>query len=188
MASPTKRKTKRAPNMGPEAKRLNRPHRLGRTMSGVVSPSVRKMGFAKADLLTRWSDIIGPDLARVTQPVKLTRAHPGADGSGLGRRKEGGTLILRVVGAMAPEIEARSPQVIDRINQFYGFKAVAHIQLLQGLAKGAPVPKTFPTSAPLWDESDQQDLDKRLDHISSQDLKDRLEALGKQLILRSRSG
>ncbi|WP_294927341.1 DUF721 domain-containing protein [uncultured Paracoccus sp.] len=86
-------------------------------------------GFAVARLLTHWAEVVGPDLARRTRPVRI------AHGRGFGA-----TLTLLVEGAHAPLIEMELPRIRDKVNACYGFNAIARITLTQtaptGFAEG----------------------------------------------------
>ena len=86
-------------------------------------------GFAVARLLTNWAEVVGPEIARHTRPVRI------AHGRGFGA-----TLTLLVPGAHAPLIEMEVPRIREKVNACYGFNAVARIHLTQtaptGFAEG----------------------------------------------------
>lgn len=77
-------------------------------------------GFAVARLLTHWDEVVGPELAAHTRPVKISH------GKGFGA-----TLTLLVPGARAPLITMQLEQIRQRVNACYGFNAVARITLTQ---------------------------------------------------------
>ena len=76
----------------------------------------------EASLLADWATIVGPALARRCQPVRVDYA-PG--------RRSGGTLLLQVGGAAALEIQHAAPQLLERINAYFGHKAVRQLRLMQ---------------------------------------------------------
>ncbi|WP_223850301.1 DUF721 domain-containing protein [Paracoccus yeei] len=82
-------------------------------------------GFAVARLLTHWPEVVGPELAAHTRPVKITH------GKGFGA-----TLVLLVAGARAPMITMQLDQIRARVNACYGFNAVARITLTQTAPTG----------------------------------------------------
>ncbi|MDK8874552.1 MULTISPECIES: DUF721 domain-containing protein [Paracoccus] len=103
-------------------------------------------GFATARLLTHWSEVVGPELAARTRPVRISH------GKGLGA-----TLTLLVPGAQAPLIGMQLDQIRERVNACYGFNAVSRIVLTQtaptGFAEGqaefiAAPPRTPPPPDP----------------------------------------
>lgn len=100
---------------------------VGELVPTLMRPAFEKYGFPAASLLTNWSAIAGPELARYTAPERLKwpRASSGKEGTG------GATLILRVAGAYALDVEQMRPQLISRINASFGYRAVADIRVIQ---------------------------------------------------------
>ncbi|UFM65107.1 DUF721 domain-containing protein [Paracoccus sp. MA] len=86
-------------------------------------------GFAVARLLTHWQEVVGPELAAHTRPVRISH------GKGVGA-----TLTLLVPGAHAPLVGMQLDQIRARVNACYGFNAVSRIVLTQtapvGFAEG----------------------------------------------------
>ena len=95
---------------------------VARLLGGILDPAARRRGFAEASLLADWATIVGPALARRCQPVRVDYA-PG--------RRSGGTLLLQVGGAAALEIQHAAPQLLERINAYFGHKAVRQLRLMQ---------------------------------------------------------
>jgi hypothetical protein len=91
----------------------------GSLIKALVAPALRRQGFAECDVVTRWPAIVGPLLADRSLPLRLL---PG---------KEGGTLQVMVSGAHALELQHLEPVVIERINGYFGFRAVARLSLKQ---------------------------------------------------------
>jgi hypothetical protein len=95
----------------------------------------RRGGAALASLLDQWAAIAGPALAPHTLPAKLTKAAPSSAISG---KNAPSVLLLNVNPAKALEVQYAVPQLIERINQTLGYKAVAGVRLVQvPLARGA---------------------------------------------------
>ena len=87
-------------------------------------------GFAMARVLTHWAEIVGPEIARVTRPVKLGHA---------ARRGEGGlgaTLTLLVAPGHSPVVQMQIPRIVERVNACYGHAAISRIALTQAGAGG----------------------------------------------------
>lgn len=85
----------------------------------------RKFGFVQSAIITRWSEIVGERLARVTSPTALRFPHG---------KKSDGTLNISVVGAHAAVVQHILPDIIARTNRFFGYAAVAQVRLSQGRA------------------------------------------------------
>jgi hypothetical protein len=129
-----------------------------------------RYGFAYADVLTQWSAIVGEDLGRVSVPERIRwprAAGPVGDG-----RKVGGTMVLRVAEGRALEFQHLVPRILERINGFYGYDAVAALKIVQG-AVAAP-PGNGPKPSEIADEA----LGERVEAIQDERLRAALLRLG----------
>jgi hypothetical protein len=95
--------------------------RLPELLGRLLDPAARRRGLAEARVLTDWPLVIGPQLAARCQPVRLAGARDGT----------GGVLTIHVGGASALELQHSAPQLIERINDFFGYPAVARLRLIQ---------------------------------------------------------
>ncbi|MEL6476990.1 MAG: DUF721 domain-containing protein [Pseudomonadota bacterium] len=100
-------------------------HRPTAAVRKRLTKAAADKGFAEPDVLLRWSEAVGAHLADLCQPVKVSY------GGSLGA-----TLLVRVDSGRAPEVMHREPQIVERINQFYGYKAISRLRLTQ--ATGLP--------------------------------------------------
>src|SRR5215218_11335462 len=65
-------------------------------LSDVFSDAYAKQGFAARELVTRWGEIAGPEVAAHSEPLKMQWPRPVE-----GQPQEPATLVLRVEGPMA---------------------------------------------------------------------------------------
>jgi len=107
-------------------RRFGRVHGLSDLNRAILAHSGQRRGFVQTEVLTRWSSIVGPDVARHSCPEKITATFRGRS-TGLGA-----TLLIRVEGGAATEIQHLEPQLIERINSYFGYAAVAKLRLVQG--------------------------------------------------------
>jgi hypothetical protein len=108
---------------------VNKPRptrRLAEPASELLADAFKKQGFASTELVTRWRDIVGPEIAAHAEPIKLQWRRVME-----GEPPEPATLVLRVEGPAALEIQHQSNIVIERINRFFGWHAVGRIALRQ---------------------------------------------------------
>lgn len=89
----------------------------------------RRFGFVDSAVVARWPEIVGPDYARHSTPKSLSFPHG---------KRSGGTLNLSATGSHALMIQHVAPQIIERVNRFFGYDAVARIAIRQGLAVERP--------------------------------------------------
>ena len=115
-------------------------------MPRLTRQAFEKYGFSAATLITDWATIVGPDLARATAPERLkwpkAVAGRGQAVEEIDQGRPGATLVLRVDDGRALDIQYKSRQIIERINAYFGYRAVAEIRILQ-----APVDAPLRTPA-----------------------------------------
>ena len=99
----------------------------------------RRFGFVQSSVVSRWAEIVGERYAKVSVPESIRFPH--------GRRAEG-VLTLLVEGAHGTMLQHVAPTIIERVNRFFGYPAVARIAMRQGsCAAPAPIaPRTAPPS------------------------------------------
>jgi hypothetical protein len=95
-------------------------------LSDVFSDAYAKQGFAARELVTRWAEIAGSEVAAHSEPLKIRWPRP-VDGE----LPEPATLVLRVEGPMALEIQHASDVILERVNRFFGWSAVGRLALQQ---------------------------------------------------------
>src|SRR4051812_8525567 len=99
---------------------------LSDLLGATLSDAFRQQGFASAELVTRWTDIVGPEIAAHAEPMKVQ--WPRAVGN---QAPEPGTLVLRVDGPTAIEIQHLAGVILERVNRFFGWQAVDRLALRQ---------------------------------------------------------
>ena len=138
------------------------------SLPGIAAPALRKRGFAQARLITEWPAIVGEMLARETVPQKLVFQR----GS-----KTDAVLHLRVASGFALELQHIAPQIIDRINGFFGFRAVADLRYQQGPIPPQRISRRM--TPPRLSDTDEAYLQDSLNDIDDPDLKQALVKLGR---------
>lgn len=112
---------------------------LGRSVSKIAAPILGRRGLGEAQILSEWAAVVGAEIAADSLPIKLA--------FGKGDRMNG-TLYLKVTPGAGLKIQHLEPQIIERINGFFGYRAVGRLALRQG-----PIPrlrdKTPPPVIPL---------------------------------------
>ncbi|EKS29017.1 DUF721 domain-containing protein [Afipia felis] len=99
---------------------------LSALLAGVFNDAFKRQGFASRELVTRWSEIVGADIAAYAEPLKIQWQRPVE-----GQPDIPATLILRVEGPRALEIQHSSTVILERVNRFFGWNAVGKIALRQ---------------------------------------------------------
>ena len=117
------------------ARRASGARPIGAYAARALDPSARARGFATTALLSEWPAIVGTELAQFTMPDRVVwprRRENGEDASQQrGRRGEGAILVLRVEGPRAIEVQHRSGQILERVNTYFGYRAIGEMRILQ---------------------------------------------------------
>ncbi|WP_416379107.1 DUF721 domain-containing protein [Altererythrobacter sp. H2] len=139
-------------------------------MPQIGRQAFRRFGFVQSSVVTRWREIVGEHHARVCMPEAI-RFAPG--------EKSDGILQLVVLPAHAPLIQHVIPEIIERVNRFFGYKAVARVKLRQGEVK--PLPAQGSAVAPPSLRPIPMELGDSLRDIGDPELRTVLESLARSL-------
>jgi len=99
---------------------------LGILLNDVFAEAYAKQGFAARELVTRWAQIAGAEIAAHAEPLKMQWPRPVE-----GQPQEPATLVLRVEGPMALEIQHSADVILERVNRFFGWSAVGKLAFRQ---------------------------------------------------------
>ena len=102
------------------------PRPLSELTGATLSDAFKAQGFASAEILARWTDIVGPEVAAHSEPLRIN--WPRVQGQ---EAPEPATLVLRVEGPAALEIQHLSGLILERVNRFFGWQAVGRLALRQ---------------------------------------------------------
>ncbi len=101
------------------------PRPIGALLPTVTRAAYRRRAPGTAQVLADWAQIVGPALAAVTFP----------------RRLSAGTLTIACSGPIAMELQHLSQELIARINTALGSRVVTALRFLQiGLTDPLPAP------------------------------------------------
>src|SRR5512140_1814256 len=137
---------------------------LGKTLNDAFA----KQGFASTELVTRWTEIVGAEIAAHSQPEKISWQRTVE-----GEPPEPGTLVLRVEGPAAIEIQHLSGVVLERVNRFFGWQAVGGLRLRQ-----APLRRREQAPQPAGDPEAAARIAADLPEIADENLRAALGRLG----------
>jgi hypothetical protein len=113
------------------------PRPLADVLHKTLNDAFAKQGFASTELVIRWAEIVGAEIAAHAEPEKIQWSRPWG-----GEPPQPGTLVLRVEGPAAVEIQHLSGVVLERVNRFFGWQAVGSLRLRQApLRRRAKAPQ-----------------------------------------------
>ena len=145
------------------------PRPLSELLSATLSDALKTQGFASSEILARWADIVGTEIAAHSEPMKINWPRPMGD-----EPPDPATLVLRVEGPAALEIQHLSAVILERVNRFFGWQAIGRIALRQ-----APLRRREPTKAPSPpDPAIAARIAEGMPEIKDEDLRQALARLG----------
>ena len=137
-------------------------------MPKVARPVLGRHGLAAGGIVADWPSIVGAQLAECSVPMRL--AFPPGE-------RSAGTLHLRVQGSLALELQHLEPVVLERINGYFGYRAVVRLRIQQG-----PVPRPVRRKVPVAAGSpDDPAVDALVGSIGDEELRRRLGQFGRAL-------
>ncbi|MDR3536474.1 MAG: DciA family protein [Acetobacteraceae bacterium] len=116
------------PGMATEARHVYGPRPLSTLVPGLTRPAFRRRSPAGAQIMADWEAIVGPALATMTMPRRLTA----------------GTLTLACAGPIALELQHMANELIGRINVHMGVQTVKALRFEQAVLESHPVAPPAP--------------------------------------------
>jgi hypothetical protein len=147
--------------------------RLDKHFKALTQAVYERHGFAYGEILAQWEAIMGERLSEHTRPTRIR--WPKQPGSA---RKYGGVLIIQTNPGFALELQYEVPRLIERVNSYFGYGAIAGVKIVQGPLRPGKNKKP-PEPAPGSDAI--PGLKERLAGIADEALRDALARLGKGL-------
>jgi len=123
----------------PARKRGGEARGIADLIPAIGETSFRRFGFVQSSLISRWAEIAGPRYAAMASPESI--AFPRG-------KKAEGTLHLIVTSATAIFMQHSEPEIIARVNRFFGYDAVARVKYRHGALSRPLRPEPRPAPPP----------------------------------------
>ncbi len=152
--------------------RGGRARSMSELLPAVGGLAFRRFGFVQSSIVTRWREIVGERYARASSPESIRFPH--------GKREEG-VLTILTNGAHAPMMQHVAPVIMEKVNLFFGYQAVAKVVFRQGdIAQKAALPVTAPLPI-----AEPVDLGDSLRTVADPELRAVLESLARGVAAQS---
>jgi len=145
---------------------------VGALIGAIIDPVTRRRGFATAELIAAWPDIVGAQFAECTAPEKIVWPREETGGPAV--------LVLRVDGPRAIFVQHEAGQIVERANAFLGYGAIGRLRIVQG-----PVGPNKPAEKarnPELSAAEEAALDTTVEAIGDGPLKNALARLGRGVL------
>lgn len=145
------------------------PRAIAGQIEGLTRRTLARRGLAGAAVVTEWETIVGSAMAQHTYPLRITWP----------RDKEGeGTLHIRVASSpLSTQLQHLQPQILEKINGFFGYCAVGRIALSHG-----PLPRPIPRAKPPVHQASAEVVERSVSIVEDPELKAALASLGKWVL------
>lgn len=158
------------------AKGLSFARAAGSYVPKLTAKAFEKFGFHTAEIMTQWPQIAGTEFAAWSEPERIRwPRHSSAEaGEESGRKHPGGSLTLRVDPSRALDVEYRGAEIMERVNRYFGYKAVDTLKIVQApLFRTAattkmPPPVAIRPPATVPGETPEVALQRALQHLAAQ--------------------
>ena len=150
-----------------DAPRQGRARAAGELIGNAGGPAFRRFGFIQGSVVSRWAEIVGERYARVSSPESIR--FPAGE-------KSGGVLNIVVQGAHAPLMQHLAPVIVERVNRFFGYSAVAKLSFRQGAPLAKKESPKRPQLRPV-----RKELGEGIREIADPELRACLEALAARI-------
>jgi hypothetical protein len=102
------------------------PKPLADLVAACVTGVFERQGFTSREIVTHWDDIVGPEIAAFAEPIRMQWIRSRDPDE-----SPPATLVLRVEGPAAIEIQHMSGVIVERVNRYLGWQAVGKLALRQ---------------------------------------------------------
>ena len=95
---------------------------IGDTLPKILKTKLEKANFVDISVIKNWKEIVGDDIAKNCWPIKIFFS----DGN-----NSNGKIAIKVKRGWSLEIEYKNQEIIEKLNQYFGYKAISKINIIQ---------------------------------------------------------
>ena len=96
------------------------------TLPKILKTKLKKANFVELSIIKNWKEIVGDDIAKNCWPIKIFFS----DGN-----NSNGKIAIKVKRGWSLEIEYKNQEIIEKLNQYFGYKAISKINIIQNFEK-----------------------------------------------------
>ena len=106
--------------------RKNKAIKISESISEISQKTISKFGKIEFTLHTKWDEMVGDHFVKFTEPNKINfiknQKYENDD-------SYEGILTVNIIGGAALDFQHFSDKIIEKINSFFGYKAITKIKL-----------------------------------------------------------
>ena len=159
-----------------ETKRTYVPKKIGDTLSKINKNYSSKFGKIEFLILSKWTQIVGSFFADHSEPYKISRITEEFNQFDEPIYKN--FLHVRVSPAAAVEFQHYKDTIIEKINSFFGYKAIADLRLQQNFIPEKKTTRDINLFDQDLSEEEKASIKSEIGNIKDKDLENSIVNLG----------
>ena len=96
--------------------------KIGNSLPKIVDKNIKEKNFLEVSLIKKWREIIGDDIAKFCWPIKIVFSDI---------KNSNGLIFLKTKRGRSMEIEFKNEEIIEKLNQYFGYNAISKISVVQ---------------------------------------------------------
>ena len=96
--------------------------KIGDSLPKIIDKNIKEKNFVEITLIKKWKEIIGHDIAKYCWPIKIVFSDI---------KSSNGVIFLKTKRGRSMEIEFKNDEIIEKLNQYFGYKAINKISVVQ---------------------------------------------------------
>ena len=96
--------------------------KIGNSLPKIVDKNIKEKNFIEISLIKKWREIIGDNIAKFCWPIKIIFSNI---------KNSNGIIFLKTERGRSMEIEFKNDEIIEKLNQYFGYKAIDKISVVQ---------------------------------------------------------
>ena len=96
--------------------------KIGNSLPKIVDKNIKEKNFLEVSLIKKWREIIGDDIAKFCWPIKIIFSDI---------KNSYGLIFLKTKRGRSMEIEFKNEEIIEKLNQYFGYNAISKISVVQ---------------------------------------------------------
>ena len=109
---------------------------LGALGHSVTAQCEKNRSRYEVDLLREWNAIVGSPLCQWCRPLSLSFSQATTSQASAQKGRSHGKLNLIVLSAYALDVSQLSPQIIAKVNGYFGYPMIAKLGIIQRYSLG----------------------------------------------------
>ena len=159
-----------------ESKRTFVPKKIGETLTIVNRAYSSKFGKIEFLIFTKWSQIVGSFFADHSEPDKISRITDEFNECDEPIYKN--YLHVKVSPAAAVEFQHYRDTIIEKINSYFGYKAISDLRLKQNFISKKKIYNKTDLSDKIISEEEKKSIKSEIDIIHDKELEKSIVNLG----------